>query len=591
MPGSKRWIKTLTVFSAAVLLANAAPLPETNAGSLSQSQSILAVPRQPLAASGSSSMTKGGGFLHSENSTARRIKAYDEGDDGDEGSPDDSEDDPDPPAADPEPVDDETPLPPPPEEESPPAPTPDPEPVAPSPPPPPPPPAEPVAPAPAPIPTPVTPPPPPPSPPTPPPQAPAPAPQPSRHLTCFFVSSHSVGTEHLTFLAGSPSSSSYLSAAAALTDGPPYDRDFADQSLGALRVTYPEGSFISDIDDPEHVSRISSYDPTVDLRRIPNATLEYSVFFPPDFVFVKGGRLPGLYGGHTECEAGSDASECFDTRMMWEENGGGELYLYAPRRKQTRKKCRGRWGSDCDLGYEPSIRRGSWSFQRGAWTQIRQDVWLNTPGNNDGGFNIWINGRLVLHADDVNFGDSAATCLAPTRRIGKPHRYSLFERNEESRDEELPQDTDDVAGRSSLAATDAINGDGYTDADIEMAESADKSMLSTIKRWFQRSLSKRNAYDDGHWKGINGYPGDPGYSPSTTAAPVCATATVTKTVTATVTVTAAPKKPPPAKKPPPKKPKPPAKKPAKPKRDLHPAITQPTAPSQRPSLAAQALRD
>lgn len=47
-----------------------------------------------------------------------------------------------------------------------------------------------------------------------------------------------------------------------------------------------------------------------------NVTLEYSVFFPDGFNFVKGGKLPGLFGGHKGCSGGQQSEDCFSTRLM-----------------------------------------------------------------------------------------------------------------------------------------------------------------------------------------------------------------------------------------------------------------------------------
>jgi hypothetical protein len=59
-------------------------------------------------------------------------------------------------------------------------------------------------------------------------------------------------------------------------------------------------------------------------------TFEYKVFFPSDFEWVKGGKLPGLYGGRTGCSGGDAALDCFSTRLMWRAGGAGELYLVEP---------------------------------------------------------------------------------------------------------------------------------------------------------------------------------------------------------------------------------------------------------------------
>ena len=79
----------------------------------------------------------------------------------------------------------------------------------------------------------------------------------------------------------------------------------------SLKVTYPRGSY-----SPSHYPRggadfystpsLMEWEGErkkrdVDkgmLRGANNVTLEYSVYFPSDFDFVKGGKLPGLYGGH-----------------------------------------------------------------------------------------------------------------------------------------------------------------------------------------------------------------------------------------------------------------------------------------------------
>lgn len=81
----------------------------------------------------------------------------------------------------------------------------------------------------------------------------------------------------------------------------------------------------------------------------------------------------------------------------------GELYLYAPKGKQGPSVCKTRPVSYCNVEYGYSIGRGAWNFTPGAWTDLRQDVWLNTNGTANGGFNVWVNGKLVIHSDDVYY--------------------------------------------------------------------------------------------------------------------------------------------------------------------------------------------
>jgi hypothetical protein len=91
-----------------------------------------------------------------------------------------------------------------------------------------------------------------------------------------------------------------------------------------LRVFYPSGSR-----DPSNkpIGGSQFYATPIPLTGSKNVTFAYSVFFPLSFNWVLGGKLPGLYGGHTSCSGGDDATTCFSTRLMWRPSGAGELYL------------------------------------------------------------------------------------------------------------------------------------------------------------------------------------------------------------------------------------------------------------------------
>lgn len=97
----------------------------------------------------------------------------------------------------------------------------------------------------------------------------------------------------------------------------------------------PNASTILQLVYPAHSVNPSSkpaggadfYASPLNLSGARNVTLAYSVFFPADFDWVKGGKLPGLFGGHTGCSGGASARDCFSTRLMWRPQGVGELYL------------------------------------------------------------------------------------------------------------------------------------------------------------------------------------------------------------------------------------------------------------------------
>jgi hypothetical protein len=64
------------------------------------------------------------------------------------------------------------------------------------------------------------------------------------------------------------------------------------------------------------------------------AFLEYDVMFEDGFDAVRGGKLPGLYGGGRSCSGGHPAedNECFSVRLMWRADFNGVSYMYVPSR-------------------------------------------------------------------------------------------------------------------------------------------------------------------------------------------------------------------------------------------------------------------
>lgn len=82
-----------------------------------------------------------------------------------------------------------------------------------------------------------------------------------------------------------------------------------------------------------------------------SVTLKYQVYFTPDFDWVKGGKLPGLYGGKEGCSGGDSATDCWSSRMMWRTDGKGELYLYVSKQDQDAGLCQIGPESDCNPAY------------------------------------------------------------------------------------------------------------------------------------------------------------------------------------------------------------------------------------------------
>ncbi len=58
------------------------------------------------------------------------------------------------------------------------------------------------------------------------------------------------------------------------------------------------------------------YAAPLDLSSANQISFSFQIFFPNDFQWVLGGKLPGLYGGRTQCSGGDPAIDCFSTRKM-----------------------------------------------------------------------------------------------------------------------------------------------------------------------------------------------------------------------------------------------------------------------------------
>ncbi|KAL4522807.1 hypothetical protein Ndes2526B_g00860 [Nannochloris sp. 'desiccata'] len=150
-----------------------------------------------------------------------------------------------------------------------------------------------------------------------------------------------------------------------------------------------------------------------------SATFEYEVYFPNDFDFVKGGKLPGMAGGAKNgrgCGGGVDPDSCFSYRIMWRADGHGEAYVYAKEGEQGPDFCT-KFPSCrlkkfpctlCDYAHGVSFGRGSFKFQRGVWQQIRMTITLNDPDNNNGYLGLEYNGNLVASYDQMKWRTSEA---------------------------------------------------------------------------------------------------------------------------------------------------------------------------------------
>lgn len=119
---------------------------------------------------------------------------------------------------------------------------------------------------------------------------------------------------------------------------------------------------------------------------VEHAVLTYWVRFPLGFDFVRGGKLPGLYGGKGNSGGKiPNGKDGFSFRLMWNKGGRGSVYAYVPTSV--------RWGS----GY--LVKK--LSFTPGRWHHVVQELKLNRPGHSDGSLRMWLDDVLVGEAGGI----------------------------------------------------------------------------------------------------------------------------------------------------------------------------------------------
>jgi hypothetical protein len=145
-----------------------------------------------------------------------------------------------------------------------------------------------------------------------------------------------------------------------------------------LRVRYPQGGVgPNDAGVQFEVSFGASFD---------ELYFSYRLRFAEDFEFVKGGKLPGLVGGTspTGCRPDPDG---FSARNMWRPGGAIVQYIYYPDQPNA-----------CGNDRYYDIDGDDVSFVRGQWMTIVHRILMNTPGQNDGRLQGWVDGQLALDA-------------------------------------------------------------------------------------------------------------------------------------------------------------------------------------------------
>jgi hypothetical protein len=160
-------------------------------------------------------------------------------------------------------------------------------------------------------------------------------------------------------------------------------------------------------------------------KKLPSeyVVLGYEVYFPPDFEWTQGGKLPGVCFGKRsgECSTGGDwQNDQGSVRIMWKDGGHAIAYSYLAIRGGNAKAFEVQ-GSEYKRQTHATGRTGhaTWKseastrglmFKKGAWNTVTLSLTLNTPGKKNGIMDIVVNGvqrRLqdvvYRESDDVKF--------------------------------------------------------------------------------------------------------------------------------------------------------------------------------------------
>ncbi|KAJ6565448.1 polysaccharide lyase family 14 protein [Mycena vulgaris] len=197
--------------------------------------------------------------------------------------------------------------------------------------------------------------------------------------------------------------------------GTTHDFVAAPDGKQAMEAKYPKGSYIPSKQPRGGFSFYAPGPADVDFTTAKELTFGYSIMFPQGFQFVKGGKLPGIYGGDdattaVSCSGGRRDPTCFSARIMWRPEGAGELYTYLPDPSDPQfaandKLCK-MPNSECNPTYGASIQRGAFTFPTGEWLTISERVKLNTAGEADGELELFVGGKSVISATGLIIRDS-----------------------------------------------------------------------------------------------------------------------------------------------------------------------------------------
>ncbi|KAI7867427.1 hypothetical protein BDF14DRAFT_1803802 [Spinellus fusiger] len=178
-------------------------------------------------------------------------------------------------------------------------------------------------------------------------------------------------------------------------------------SESVMSVFYSKGSFTpsGSIKTDGKLGGCIFYSEPFGKQTFEKVLLSYDLAFASNFEWVRGGKLPGLFGGHptAECSGGdsADGSNCFSLRPMWRARGQGEMYAYILTSPQF---CDSKKSIQCRNNYGASLSRGSMKFQVNTWSKIEIFSQVNSPPTESNGvLRVWKDNQLIMNYEALNY--------------------------------------------------------------------------------------------------------------------------------------------------------------------------------------------
>ncbi|KAI8364976.1 hypothetical protein EDC96DRAFT_443728 [Choanephora cucurbitarum] len=191
-------------------------------------------------------------------------------------------------------------------------------------------------------------------------------------------------------------------------------KDPVTNNATVLQVKYPAGSYapVGSRTSTGTVGGVEFFSTPEQGKMYNTALLSYDLAFDSNFNWVKGGKLPGIFGGPTSegCSGGEKAtgSNCFSVRLMWRANGAGEAYAYIP---TSDKLCNSKQVI-CNSDYGTSFSRGVIQFSTNKWTRLEIYVKLNSGSNSNGILQVWQDGSLMINQQNIQFRSNDAIAVS-----------------------------------------------------------------------------------------------------------------------------------------------------------------------------------